>query len=63
MIDILTSREMIAGLALVLYVAAFGIFLKWATERAAMLDPRDEAGLSDDERDELRVLHDWTNRK
>lgn len=53
----------IAILALLAYVSALGIFLKWITNRAALLSDDDQRGLSDDEIDELRVLHDWTKRK
>lgn len=46
----------LACIATLLYVAALALVLKWLETRALELDPRDEAGLSDDEIAELRIL-------
>ena len=56
MTDPFTNSQLIAGLAVIGYVAAAALVLKWIERHTATLADDDPRGLSDDERDELRVL-------
>lgn len=47
----------LAGLALLGYSAALGVFLKWATGRAETLPADNARGLSDAEADEWRLVN------